>query len=69
MGPAKFFTRDIPQADRLEKVLQTVEAVIEGAATELQIAEAMVSPTDKHGIIGMRPRFWALLKIQIIMHR
>lgn len=37
----EFTTSDIPQADRIEKVMQTVEAVNEGAATENQIAEAI----------------------------
>lgn len=37
----KFTTSDIPQADRIEKVMQTVEAVNEGAVTENQIAEAI----------------------------
>ena len=37
----EFTTSDIPQADRIEKVIQTVEAVNEGAATENQIAEAI----------------------------
>ena len=36
-----FTTSDIPQADRLDKVIQTVEAVNEGTATENQIAEAI----------------------------
>lgn len=34
-----YFTKDIPQADRLEKVVQAVEAIYEGARTDSDIAD------------------------------
>jgi uncharacterized protein with ParB-like and HNH nuclease domain len=37
----KFSTTDIPQADKLEKVIATIEAVNEGATKEIQIAETI----------------------------
>jgi len=41
MDKVIFSTKDIPQADKLEKVIQTVEAVYEGASTDAKIAEAI----------------------------
>lgn len=45
-GP--FLTSIIPQADRLEKVIQTIEAVNEGANTDDKIGEA-ISYTNRQG--------------------
>ncbi len=36
-----FTTRDIPQADRLDKVIYAVEAVNEGATSDNEIAEVI----------------------------
>jgi len=41
-----FVKSDIPQADNLYKVIETVEAVSEGAATDIQISEA-IGYTDR----------------------
>lgn len=43
-----FATSLIPQADRLEKVIETIEAVNDGAKTDEQIGEA-ISYTDRQG--------------------
>ena len=42
-----FTTSDIPQADKLEKVIKTVEVVYEGANTESEIAEELGMKVDE----------------------